>query len=252
MFDIAISIRDNSEWLKSYLLSYKRHTSNPYNYTIHIVDTSTAENKKEVKDILYLFPDLHIKLYHGNRDIHYHKMWTEAINKSEQEFVLFTHPDTVYLMKDWDIFLIDQLTNGKTLISVSVRSKIYPESVWVCCYRDLLIESEFDHETINEVFVEHGKIKTLHNMTQNNSIYINDVISVPKYGDIALLNNNEFIYHNYYSARVKDDNQCPVPLGPETSYLEQREDFTQTINKIEEYFLSDQTNTLYEYLINNV
>jgi hypothetical protein len=251
MFDIAISIRDNIEWLKSYLLSYKKNTSNPYNYTIHIIDTSTAENKKEVEDILCLFSDLNIRFYHGNRDIHYHKTWTEVIDKSEKEFVIFTHVDTVYLMKDWDIFLIDQLTNGKTLISVSVRSKIYPESVWICCYRDLLIESGFDHETISGVLVEHGKIKTLHNMTKNNSIYINNVISVPKYGDIALLNNKEFIYHNYYSGRIKTDNQCPVPSGSsELAYLNQREDFTKTVLLLESYLLRNDTSNLYSYLIN--
>lgn len=248
MFDIAISIRDNGEWLKSYLLSYKKYTRNPYNYIINIIDTSTIENKKLVEDTLFLFPDLNIRLYHGNRDIHYHKTWTEIIRKSEQQFVLFTHIDIVYLMKDWDIFLIDQLANAKTLISVSVRSKIYPESVWICCYRDLLIKSGFDHETINSVLVEHGKIITLHNMTQNNSIYINDMISVPKYGDIALLNNNEFIYHNYYSSRVKDDNLCPVPLGPESSYLEQREDFAKTISKLEKYLTDSKTDNLSTYL----
>ncbi len=251
MFDVAVSIRDNGEWLKSYLLSYKKYTSNPYNYIIHIIDTSTTENKKEIESILSLFSDLNIRFYNGNRDIHYHKTWVELISKSEKQFVLLTHLDTVYLMKNWDIFLIDQINNGKTLVSVSVRTKKYPESVWICSYKDLLIESEFDHDRINNTFIEHGKIKTLHDLTKNDYAYINRVVHVPKCGDISLLDNEEFIYHNYYSGRIKKHNQCPIPDGPETSYLSKREDFTKTINKIEEYLLSNKINTLYEHLIDN-
>lgn len=250
MFDVALTIRDNGEWLKPYLLSYKKYTGN-FDRTIHITDTSTVENKKVTEDIISLFPDLNIKLYHGNRDIHYHKTWVEAIKKSEKTFVLLTHTDVVYLIKDWDIALNNQIKNGKTLVSVSVRTKKYPESVWICANKNIFISSNFEHSKINNKTVEHATIKIIHDKTSEDSLYINNFISVPKYGDIAMYEDKEFIYHNYYSSRIKKDNQCPVPLGSETSYLEQREDFTKTINKIEEYLLSDKINTLYEHLIKN-
>lgn len=248
MFDIAITTRDNPEWIKPYLISYKKYTSNPYAYTLNIVDTSTKENKLILIDILQSFSDLNINLYYGNRDIHYHETWIESINKSDKNYVLLTHVDIIYLMKNWDLFLIDQIINNKNLISVSVRSKIYPESVWICGEKALLSESGFDHYTINDKQVEHGKIKVLHDLTNKDSLYIADVRPVAKYGDIALVNDEEFIYHNYYSGRIKKDNQCPVPLGSETSYLEQREDFNKTILILEKYLLTK--NSLYEYLKN--
>jgi hypothetical protein len=250
MFDVALTIRDNGEWLKPYLLSYKKYTSN-FDRTIYITYTSTIENKKNIEDIISLFPDLNIKLYHGDRSIHYHKTWVETVEKSERTFVLLTHTDTVYLMKDWDIALNNQIKNGNTLVSVSVRTKKYPESVWICADKGIFISSKFDHSKTDNKTIEHGKIKVIHDKTSEGSLYINNFMSVPKYGDIAIYEDKEFIYHNYYSSRIKEDNQCPVPLGSETSYLEQREDFTKTINKIEQYLLNDRMNTLHEHLIDN-
>lgn len=262
MFDIAVTIRDNQEWLELYLNSYKKYTKNPYDYTINIVDTSTIENKNIVKAILNKFSDLDINYFDGDRDTHYHNTWSYAVNKSKKNFVLLTHIDIVYLMKNWDIYLGDCLKNNQTLISVghgkpigdsskyeNQQKELCPESCWVCTYTDLLLESGFNHAAINNIPMEHGKIKLLHDQRKEQQLYITDNIQGrPKYGDIFLINNKEFVYHNYYSGRIKKDNWCPVPIGIESEYISSRENFTTTINRINDFLCINKDISLYEYL----
>jgi len=88
-------------------------------------------------------------------------------------------------------------------------------------------------------------IKENHKKTLGLEYYITDSIYYQKYGDIALLDNQEFIYHSYYSSRIKPDTSCPVPDGPETTYLSNRQPFNETINTIKLFLQSN--NQLKDY-----
>lgn len=254
MFDIVLSTRDNIEWIPIYLNSYKRCTKNIKDYRIIIVDSSTEENRQKLNSIIHdTFFDLDISLEYFSRTKHYHDIWTEGIKLSKKDHVLFTHSDILYLKKDWDIFLKQKIEEGNTLVSVSVRSKNHPESVWICCPKNIFIQSKFSEAIIDNKIIEHGNIEIENNNNPNSkSFYINEVKRIsPKYGEIAMLDNFEFIYHNYYSARIKQDSLCPVPNGPESAYLEKREQFDKTIIKLEKYNqLNFDTISLYEYLTN--
>lgn len=253
MFDIVLSTRDNIEWIPVYLNSYKRCTKNIKDHRIIIVDSSTEENRQKLSSIIHdMFFDLDISLEYFSRTKHYHDIWIEGIKLTRKEYVLFTHADIVYLKKDWDIFLKQKIEEGNTLISVSVRSKNHPESVWICCSKNIFIQSKFSEAIIDNKIIEHGNIEIKNNNLNSKSFYINEVKLINhKYGEIAMLDNVEFIYHNYYSSRIKQDSLCPIPNGPEIAYLEKREPFDETIIKLEKYNqLDSDIVTLYEYLTN--
>jgi len=251
IFDIVVSTRDNQEWIETYLLSYIKFTSDPYRYNIRILDSSTEENYTKLLNIINVF-DLNISIIRYDRKIHYHDIWTNGISLCDNRFVLITHADVVYLYKNWDLFLIDKINSNYNLISVSVRWKKYPESVFILSEKKILTVSKFEHSREDEKLIEHGMIMENQNKTLGLQYYIKDNIYCQKYGDIALLDNQEFIYHNYYSSRVKEDNQCPVPPSEpsELAYLNQREDFTKTVITLKNYLLNNCTSSLYNYLIN--
>jgi hypothetical protein len=243
-FDIVVSTRDNQEWIETYLLSYIKFTSNPYRYNIRILDSSTEENYTKLVNIVNAF-DLNISIIRYNRTIHYHDIWTNGISLCYNNFVLITHADIVYLYKNWDLFLIEKINTDYNLISVSVRTKKYPESVFILSEKKILTISKFEHSRENQKLIEHGMIMENQKKTLGLHYYIKDSIYYKKYGDIALLDNKEFIYHSYYSSRIKPDTNCPVPYGPETTYLSNRQPFDETIKTIKLFLQSD--NSLKDY-----
>jgi len=253
MFDIILSTRDNIEWISIYLDSYKKYTKFINNYNLIILDSSIENNYLKLIDIIKNYYDLNITVVRFDRHTHFHDIWLQGISLSNKRYVLVTHSDIVYLMPNWDIFLLNKIHDGYSLVSVSVREKIYPESVWICCEKEIFLESKFDQYIYEDRSIEHGNIKYVYNKnTTNKEFYINQLTNLNnKYGDIAILDGKEFIYHNYYSTRIQKDSLCPVPEGVETIYLHNRESFDKTIEKIRQYLILDKNDiSLAEYLLN--
>jgi hypothetical protein len=246
-FDIVVSTRDNHEWIETYLLSYIKFTSDPYKYNIHILDSSIEENYITLVDIIDNF-DLNIFLKRYSRDIHYHNIWTNGISLCNNDFILITHADIIYLYKNWDLFLLDKINSNYNLISVSVRTKKYPESVFILSEKSIFTDSNFDHSMIDKKLIEHGLILENQKKTSGLDFYIKDSIYYKMYGDIVLLEDKDFLYHSYYSSRIKPESSCPIPDGPEKNYILNREPFDKTIERLKLFLKSSESLSLKNFL----
>lgn len=223
-FDIVVTTFNNAEWVKPFLLSLN-NTLSDIAKKIYIVDGSDDERHEEIKQAIAEFDFLNIKLIRCNERGHPKSILHALKTLKLTEYVCICDIDIVFLKKNWDVYITDKIQQGYTMISSNPRSTYFAELHFLVARKDIVSESELAHVDFIEDWDEdilpmpipplgeHAAITYLDAQADGKFLGLNQSLHFNSRWGTIVLNDDEqeFLYHNFYSARTKDNSAHYVP-----------------------------------------
>ncbi len=222
-FDIVVGTANNIEWVEPFLLSLSC-TLFDKNRVIRFIDGSTDENYYKLQKVYtYGLQVTYEKDIWSGSGGAQHSSKVALLKSIDGESVCCCDVDILFLMKNWDAFVSILLRSPFDLVGLGGKVKTATEGSFFVGNRLAIIESRFGHCPRSEwdenimkipVVTEHSYITYCH--VKNGGIFFplnrDRRKSGNRWGVVSLTDwGQEFLYHNFYSARCKKNAICKIP-----------------------------------------
>lgn len=219
-FDILTVTYRNHEWVRPFLLSLKKTLDNK-DRRICIIDSSPLDEFNELCKINTLGLDVSF--------IHFYKRdaaqcLLDGIRcltfENPDAPICIAHIDTIFLLHGWDTQMESRLTKYHT-IGVAPRFKTTAETTFLIGSKRDILEAGFRHgpadwdESImpRPISTECAYFTYMHHLRQIPYLLFDQryKFDESRWGEIIYDDmGKEFVYHNYYAARCKKENDIPA------------------------------------------
>lgn len=218
-FDIVTVTYRNHEWVRPFLLSLNK-TLDDRSRRICIVDSSPLAEFDELRKTNTLGLDVSF-IHLDKRD--FMQCLLDGIrcftHESPDAPICISHIDIIFLLKGWDSYIESRLTDYQT-IGLASRYKTLIEPIFTVSLKSIFLESEFKHGPVDwdtnvlptPVSTEHAYLTYLHRLRNWKYLLFdkNYAFDKSRWGEIIYdEQGREFVYHNFYSARCKKENEIP-------------------------------------------
>ena len=237
-FDIFVCCYNNTVWAQAYLKSLEHTLSE--NRSIFIIDDSSKEHSDRLDEIVRKSP-LSIEIVRDTK-ISYPLSLYKAFKLSSKPVVCYSDIDMIMRLHHWDSYVENKLKEN-CLFGIAPRINSHAEANFVVGQKDIMSEAltklTLEHDTtfipenwdedimprpmhqehayLTYLFKKKSLIPDVFLLTQtldlNKEAYAMFGMdwrkkAVNRFGDIILDElGQEFLYHNYYSARVQPGGQ---------------------------------------------
>jgi len=236
LFDIITTVYRNQEWIAPFLYSLHKTLKNR-SRKIYILDSSPLEEFEKTRrmdtfglDVSFIHLENHsyacllqgIQMMNPSPHLYYE-------GRQYGDAVCLCNVDIVFLLKDWDYFVEQQMRNGPYhMVAVAPRYITHAETTFIVASKQIILKSQL-HPTPPKGVELKSKVQQqedayltyLHCLEQRPFLLLTKHIKAQgRWGHIILNDQNqEFFYHNFYSARCKKEGNDI----PESEYHEAKE-----------------------------
>ena len=217
--NIVVTTCNNIEWVSAFLLAMRKTLCDLQSKIVFVDGSSLLLHK----DLLYSEKyGLNVQIIHSESSSIQARL--EGIDLfPDNSMVCSLDVDTIMLRKGWDAFVQSKENKGFTLIGNSSRYHDVIEPNFCVARKELLIESQFGSQNYIEKTVgwnnaicpvtsnpETAALTYLNAMHTGKTYWIDGCLLLPstkRYSHIVVDGdaNEEFLYHNFYSAKCKKD-----------------------------------------------